>query len=121
MLRFKVDENLPCEVAELLRTHGQDATTVGDQGLRGSLDSDLSRICRSEGRVIVTLDLDFSNIRAYPPTEHPGIIVLRVQHQDRATVLSVVRSLLPLLASEPLKGKLWIVEPGRVRIWKHWD
>jgi hypothetical protein len=31
----------------------------------------------------VTLDLDFANIRAYPPGKHAGIVVLRLKHQDK--------------------------------------
>jgi predicted nuclease of predicted toxin-antitoxin system len=77
VLRFKIDQNLPKEVAVLLDSQGHDARTVKDQGLYGIGDSDLSELCRSVGRVIVTLDSDFSNVRSYPPFEHPGIIVLR--------------------------------------------
>lgn len=121
MLRFKVDENLPKEVAELLAAHGHDALTVHEQRLAGSSDPDLSKVCKSEGRVIVTLDLDSSDIRAFPPKEHPGIIVLRLEHQDKKTVLSVVAGILPLLSVEPLKENLWIVELDRVRIWRHWE
>jgi hypothetical protein len=31
----------------------------------------LAARCQSEGRALVPLDLDFSNIRAYPPAETP--------------------------------------------------
>ena len=34
-MRFKVDESLHVEVADLLRGQGHDALTVFDQGLRG--------------------------------------------------------------------------------------
>ncbi len=34
-MRFKVDENLPVEVAELLRDHQYDAMTVVEQRLAG--------------------------------------------------------------------------------------
>ena len=121
MPRFKIDENLPREVAGLLVEHGHDALTVHEQGHAGTSDADLSEVCKAESRVIVTLDLDFSNIRAYPPAEHPGIIVLRVEHQDKDSVLSLVTSMLPLLNVEPLKEQLWIVEPDRVRIWRPWE
>jgi predicted nuclease of predicted toxin-antitoxin system len=35
------------------------------------------RFCTHEGRILLTLDLDFSDIRAYLPEEFPGILVLR--------------------------------------------
>jgi len=37
-MRFKTDENLPIEVAELLRRHGHDALSVIDQQLAGHPD-----------------------------------------------------------------------------------
>lgn len=33
-MRFKIDENLPHEVAALLRNVGHDAVTILDQGMR---------------------------------------------------------------------------------------
>lgn len=121
MLAFKVDENLPVELAELLRAQGHDAMTVRDQQLGGRVDPEIAQVCKNEGRALITLDLDFANVRAYPPHEHPGIIVLRVQRQDRTTVLSVASGMFPLLGREALSGMLWIVEPDRVRIWRHWS
>jgi hypothetical protein len=57
----------------------------------------------------------------YPPEEHPGIVVLRLDSQAKDTVLSVMTRVLPLFVSEPLTERLWIVEPDRVRVWRHWD
>jgi predicted nuclease of predicted toxin-antitoxin system len=82
-MRFKVDENLPHEATDLLLSVGHDAMRVLDQRLGGTPDSDLYAICQQEGRVLMTLDLDFSNIRAYPPGESAGIIVLRPVNQDK--------------------------------------
>ena len=115
-MRFKVDENLPLEVAERLRASGHDAQTVLEQELGGSDDSRLVALCQREGRALVTLDMDFADIRAYPPADLPGLIVLRLGRQDKMTVLSVLAQLIEVLRSESLTGKLWIVEENRVRI-----
>ena len=34
-MKFKIDENLPVEAAELLRDAGHDAHTVGEESLTG--------------------------------------------------------------------------------------
>lgn len=60
---FKVDENLHSDVAELLRKAGHNAMTVFEQGLRGRKDREIADVCRIEKQAIVTLDLEFSNIR----------------------------------------------------------
>ena len=115
-MQFKIDENLHSDAAELLRQHGHDALTVFDQGLRGREDGDIASICQQESRAIVTLDLDFSDIRVYPPGDYEGIIVLRLNDQGRASVLQVLGRIIPLLEAESLAGRLWIVNEHQVRI-----
>lgn len=115
-MKFKVDENLPIEIAELLRQAGHDALTVLDQSMGGFKDGHLAGICRTEGRALVTLDLDFSNIQAYPPSEHPGIIVLRLMRQDKVQALKTMTAIIPLLSAEPLEGTLWVVDEHKIRI-----
>ena len=83
MPKFKVDENLPTEAAELLASAGYDAVTVGDQRMVGQPDTNVAAVCRREGRAIVTLDLDFADIRVYPPSDCAGIIVLRLARLDK--------------------------------------
>ena len=84
-MRFKTDENLPQEVVEQMKASGHDALSVADQGLGGAPDPSVAQACTAEDRVLVTLDTDFSDIRAYPPGSHPGIIVFRLARQDNKT------------------------------------
>jgi len=119
-MQFKIDENLPDALIALLAENGHDACTARQQTLNGRPDVDLAAACRSERRAIVTLDLDFSDITAFPPEEYSGIIVLRVRSQSRPHVISIFAAVLPLLDTEPLEGHLWIVEESRVRVWRRW-
>ena len=114
--RFKVDENLPREVQALLLNAGHDAQTVHDERLVGHSDAQILDVCLNEDRVLVTLDLDFSDIRQYLPLSHRGIWVLRPETQSIDNTLSVLKGALALVADEPTTNRLWIVEPGRVRI-----
>ena len=116
MLRFKIDENLPVEAADLLRDHGHDAATVLEQRMGGEIDSTLATACRREERAIITLDLDFSDIRNYPPDQYAGLVVLRLDRQDKPHILEVMRRLQPRLNQEPLKGRLWVVDEDSIRI-----
>lgn len=80
-MRFKIDENVPVEVADLLWANMHDAMTIFDQHMIGELDPKVASVCKSEERALITLDLDFSDIRTYPPREFPGIIILRPRNQ----------------------------------------
>jgi predicted nuclease of predicted toxin-antitoxin system len=115
-MRLKIDENLHDDLAKLLADEGHDVQTVRDEGMSGCEDPVLSQHCRSENRTLVTLDLDFSDIRKYPPEAHAGLIVLRVGNQSRAHVLKVVERILGLLEHETVTGRLWIVTESGVRI-----
>ncbi len=109
-MQFKIDENLPVEVAGLLRKQDHDAVTVLEQHLGGSPDSNIAVICRQEGRAFVTLDIDFADIRFYPPEQYPGIIVLRLECQDKPHVLDIFAHVMQVFSSEPIKDRLWIVD-----------
>jgi len=115
-MQFKSDENLPVEVKEILATAGHDTMTVHDQKMVGKPDSFVAAVCREECRSLLTLDLDFSDIRAYPPANFHGIIVLRPRTLAKPAVLALVSQLIPLLGTEPLQGKLWIVQENGLRI-----
>ena len=113
---FKIDENLPIDVANLLRQAGYDAITVLEERLGGPSDLDLAAVCQAEQRTLITLDTGFADIRAYPPAQFPGLIVLRVHRQDKPYVLGVVERLVPMFSKESVEHRLWIVEETRVRI-----
>ena len=84
---------------------------MGGQG-----DPEIAEVCRVEERALVTLDLDFADILAYPPEKYSGIIVLRLTVQDVASVLRALRRFDAHLQQEVLAKRLWIVEDSRIRI-----
>ena len=115
-MRFKIDENLPAEVAQRLVATSHDAPTILDQNMSGRPDQDDATICRDEQRALITLDTDFGDIRAYPPDHYFGLVVLRPTRQDKATILSLLDRIVPLFQVEPLEKHLWIVDESSVRI-----
>lgn len=115
-MRFKIDENMPVEAASILNDSGHDALTIHDQQMIGETDTQVASVCKLEHRALVTLDLDFSDIRTYPPGEHHGIVVLRPRTQAKPSVLQLLKQLIPLLLTEPLDGNLWILQENGLRI-----
>lgn len=117
MYKFKVDENLPEVAAEILRVAGYDAETVLSEGLGGASDSSLAAVCLEEGRALVTLDLDFSDIKTYPPQKYSGFIVLRIHNHSIPYIAAIMKKVVALLQSERLTGAIWSVDERRVRIY----
>jgi predicted nuclease of predicted toxin-antitoxin system len=114
--RFKLDENLPRDAEALLRKAGHDVESVLDEGLGGNPDPRIFDASQAENRILVTFDLDFSDIRVYPPARHKGIWVLRPHAQSIANTLALLRGALVVLERERAQERLWIVEPEQVRI-----
>jgi predicted nuclease of predicted toxin-antitoxin system len=114
--KFKVDENLPVDVAELLRQAGYDTLTIYDENLAGALDPRIASICQEEKRVLLTLDTDFADIGAYPPNEYSGIVVLRLKRQDKHHVMEIFSRLIKLMPTQSLDRQLWIVDESRIRV-----
>lgn len=116
MVALKADENPPAEAAEQLQMAGHDAVTVLDQQLGGEPDPRISAVYLAEGRAVLTLGLDFADIRTYPPSDYAGIVVLRLARQEKPHVLAILVKLVHALDAEPLAGKLWIVNESSIRI-----
>lgn len=115
-MKFKLDENLPSLAVNVFKESGFDAVSVKDQGLCGCNDDHLIDVCLDEVRVLVTLDLDFSDIRRYQPSLLNGIIILKTNKQTRDHVIMLLKRIIPFLSTENITGRLVIVEEDKIRI-----
>lgn len=113
---FKLDENLGASIQRLFQGHGHDCLTVWDENLGGADDPDILQAAVKEGRVLVTMDHDFGNVLAYPPKNTRGVAVINPPGRvSMAMLRRLVEALLHAVAGRDIEGKLWIVEPGRIR------
>ena len=71
-MKFKIDENLPVEAADILRGAGFVADTVRDQDLSGADDETIASTSRAQQRILVTLDLDFATFGRTRPVSTLG-------------------------------------------------
>jgi predicted nuclease of predicted toxin-antitoxin system len=100
----------------VFKDFGQDALHVQDVGLRDAND-DIFAYAQAEGRIIVSRDLDWSNLLDYPLGSHCGIVVLRVPPTFKAKQINaVLRAFLEDVEITQVERALTIVEPGRYRI-----
>ncbi len=115
-MKFKLDENLPGLAANRMRELGHDVHTTADEMLSGADDGVVLRTAVAEGRVLITLDLDFSDVCVYAPGTHAGVWILRPATQTFRAITALVEAGLRLAASERVPGQLWVIDEKRVRI-----
>ncbi len=121
-MRLKLDENIGRRGVELFQRAGHDVATVSEQGLSSSRDENLLRVCVSEKRCLVSLDLGFGNPLVFKPSDYEGIVVLRLPSKPTpADLLTEIRTLIGGLAQKEIKGNLWIVQRRRIREYQPLD
>jgi predicted nuclease of predicted toxin-antitoxin system len=115
-LLIKLDENLGRSHVESLRHRGYSTDRIHDEGLSGVTDNIVWRRVCAEGRFFITLDLDFSDVRRFPPGTHPGILLLRPHGQSRQGALEVLARVVDERSLETLTGCLAVADEIYTRI-----
>lgn len=114
-MKLKLDESLTPHLKLILTQLGHDVSTARDEGLQGKPDDRVAEAARSEERLL-TLDVDFGDLRRFPPGSHWGIIVLRLGSQSVERVSQFVENFFRTTDVESLRGCLVVAEPSRTRI-----
>jgi predicted nuclease of predicted toxin-antitoxin system len=114
-LKFKLDENLPAALAAMLRDSGHDVDDVIDEGLAGEDDVIVLEHATNADRVLLTFDVDFADIRAFPPGTHAGNVVFRLNDQRWKQLQKSARRFLKETSLEKIANGLAIVDETRIR------
>ena len=118
-MKFKLDENFGRRTVRIFAARGLDADTVADEKICGAADDELFATCAAEKRILVTLDTDFCDILRFPPERSAGIAVIRAGQNPTLPLLEdLIEMLLRYFATDGglTEERLWVVEPGRIRI-----
>jgi predicted nuclease of predicted toxin-antitoxin system len=116
MISVKLDENLGRSAVEVLRAAGYPTERATDEGLSGAKDPLVWQHVCQEGRFFITLDLDFSDVRRFPPGTHPGLLLLRPKNRSRDAVLHVLKRVLQEHPLGNLAGCLAVADEHRTRL-----
>jgi predicted nuclease of predicted toxin-antitoxin system len=100
-MKIQLDENMPARLVVGLRTLGHDVDTVPAEGFAGRLDNAVWRAAQETERLLITQDLDFSDVRQFRPGTHHGLLLLRLNVPGREALLQRV---ITLFQTEDVKG-----------------
>lgn len=116
-MKFLVDANLPRSTISLLSSFGHTVDFARDTELADAADERIAERALQTNAAILSRDLDFADIRHYPPENYRGIVVLRLS--DDVVAQDIVQILRSFLEEgeliDQLEGRLAIVEAERVR------
>ena len=113
---FLLDQNIRADTLEFLRTLGLEVTSTRELGLEQAPDDEIVMVARNLDAVIVTFNMDFADIRFYPPSAHTGVIRLRIEPQTIEVVHPILKNLFTSIPHDQLKGALTTVTKDKIRI-----
>jgi predicted nuclease of predicted toxin-antitoxin system len=117
-MKFKLDENLPLQIATAIRARMHDIETAGEEGLTGRADADIWQAAQREGRILITQDLDFSDTRKFQPGTHHGIVLIRLQSPSRQNLIHRTTELFEAEDVSGWAGCFVVVTERKIRVKK---
>jgi len=115
-LRILADECVWQGTIDFLRLNGHDVMAADEIGLNDTEDELILDYAILNNYVLITRDMDFSNILLYPPSKHRGLIVLKITPQKSEAVHEVLRVALLQFTPESIQRTLIIVDHNKFRI-----
>lgn len=85
-MKFLADMGISPRTVDGLRQQGYDAVHLIEQGLERLADGDILIKARLEGRVLLTVDLDFAQLSATSREPFPSVILFRLGNASREVV-----------------------------------
>jgi len=92
-MKIKLDENMPASLVDALAKMGHDVDTVVVEGLAGKDDRTVWNATQEAHRFLITQDLDFSDMRAFAPGAHRGILLVRLREPGRTALLQRIEAM----------------------------
>jgi predicted nuclease of predicted toxin-antitoxin system len=115
-MKIKLDENLPTDIAEVLTARGHDVHTVPEESMAGYEDQFIFDAALREGRMLMTQDLDFSDIRKFEPGTHPGVVLIRLRDPSRRQLVNRMQQILRTESIEQWTGCFVVISDQKLRI-----
>ena len=115
-MKIKLDENLSRHLKPLLNALSHHVSTAADERLLSKPDSLVASVSRAEGKMLFTLDLEFGDLRKYPPGTHPGIILFRLKSNGPLAVNQFIRKFVKETDLRHFIGCNVVVEDNKVRV-----
>ena len=118
-LKFFVDQCVPNSIIRALQDEGHIVFKLKDYIPPDTEDPLVMAKAQELNAILVSLDNDFADIVAYPPSRYRGIIAIQLRNHPEIIPL-LIEKLKSYLSIHPdmeyYKGKLFIVEPYRIRV-----
>ena len=89
--------------------------SFADKNLLSQPDTEIARTAKSEQRMLLTLDVEFADLRKYPPGLHPEVILFRPLSLSLLSIIAFITGFVRRTDQEKLDACVAVVDPVHVR------
>ncbi|MBN1119549.1 MAG: DUF5615 family PIN-like protein [Anaerolineae bacterium] len=115
-MKFLADMGISNLTVGWLRDQGYDALHAREAAMQRTPDEDLLEKARSEGRVLLTLDLDFGYLMAVSGARLPSVVIFRLGNKTAEYVTARLKDVLACCTDRLQEGAIISVEEVAIRI-----
>ena len=115
-MKCLADMGIALSTVQVLRSHGHDASHLSEEGLERLPDSAILVKAAREGRVVITCDLDFTDLLALGALSLPSVILLRLQNYTPRFVTPRLLEVLADCRATLITGAIVTIEETRYRL-----
>lgn len=115
-MKFLVDMGIGTDTVLWLRNQGYDAIHLREQRLQKMPDDAIIEKARTENRIILTLDLDFSRLIALSGEKLPSIISFRLDNEKPENINARMKELLFRFSNILQEGAVLSVGEESIRV-----
>ena len=115
-MKFLLDMPTSQHLVGWLRGKGYDAVHAREIGLATAADHEILDRARGEGRLVLTMDLDFPHLLAALSASGPGVILVRLRYPRFHAIQQRLEALLAGFPEAELARAIAVLEESRVRL-----
>ena len=115
-MKFLADMGILPRTVAKLRKQGYDAIHLVQEGLEKLGDREILLKAKTEGRIVLTVDLDFGYLLAISGARLPSVILFRLGNESREVIEEYLDDVLSQCCNELGKGAIISVKDDGFRV-----
>lgn len=115
-MKFLADVPVPLSVVAWLRANGHEGYHASERHLEAATDLALLERARQEGRLVITMDMDFPRLLALAYARGPSLILFRIPNPHPGVLVKQLGAHLPQFLEALQRGAIVVFEADRVRV-----
>lgn len=115
-MKFLADMGISQRTVEWLRNKGYDIVHLREEGLERLADKNILAKAITEERIVLTMDLDFTDLLAWSGDAFPSVIIFRLKNQKSNNVNAQLENVLNQCQNQLLAGVIISVSDDAFRV-----